>query len=141
MDVKPIGDHLIFHGYIETNDFVDFYKHIDVIVSPNRPFILKPGAFDGFPTGACTEASLNGVLMMVTDPLNLNIHYTSGKDIVIIEPDSDSISDQLMNLYQHQNELIQMAQAGKRTSMSVYSYESQIQPRIAYLEDKTNSIL
>ena len=46
---------------------------MDLIISPNVPFVLASGAFDGFPTACCMEAALSGTAMFVTDELKLEM--------------------------------------------------------------------
>ena len=48
-----------FHGIKNIGELSEFYKDMDIIISPNRSNKLKQGSFDGFPTGTCTEAMLN----------------------------------------------------------------------------------
>ncbi len=125
---------LKYYGMQFNNDLITIYKKIDLIVSPNKPFILKPGAFDGFPTAACSEAALCRVAMMITDPLNLNIHFTNNKDIIIIKPEVEEIIDNALLLLKNPQKLISIATNGEAICKKIYSFQSQIAPRIKMLE-------
>ena len=46
------------------------YRKMDIIISPTRHNVLSEGSFDGFPTGATTEAMINGVVAITTDFFN-----------------------------------------------------------------------
>lgn len=62
------------YGFKDFQFFIDFYKTIDVFVSPNKPFTLG-GNFDGFPLGTSYEAGICGAVVMMTDYLNENEVY------------------------------------------------------------------
>ena len=83
IDVIVLENNITFYGQKTTDFFPDFYSGMDLILSPNRP-ALFPGAFDGFPTGACAEAALSGVALFCTDCLNLNVAFKDREEIVII---------------------------------------------------------
>ncbi|UWG96663.1 hypothetical protein LPY66_17540 [Dehalobacter sp. DCM] len=62
IDVSELGDRIIFYGLRNKSFFPTFYSGIDLIVSPNLPFVLIPGKnYDGFPTGCCIDAALHNV--------------------------------------------------------------------------------
>lgn len=83
--LEGIEDRVKFYGRQPSEFFPEFYARMDGIVSVNRPFILTPGAFDGFPTGACLEAGFHGVANFINDPLGLNPGFKNGKDILLID--------------------------------------------------------
>ena len=67
-----LGERVRFHGKLSTQELAALFATMDVIASPNQPFMPTPGAFDGFPTASCVEASLAGVALVVSDELELN---------------------------------------------------------------------
>jgi glycosyltransferase involved in cell wall biosynthesis len=134
-DVNGITN-IIFHGFIHHNQFKHFFKDKDIILSPNRPFALKDGAFDGFPTASCTEASANGVAMFISDPLDMNIYYKDGIDCVLIENDPSWIMNKLMDYYNDPEKLYKLALNGLQTTKDIYSYNKQIVPRINILKSE-----
>ncbi|MBI9062167.1 MAG: glycosyltransferase family 4 protein [Marinilabiliaceae bacterium] len=127
---------ITFHGFIHHDQFEHFFKDKDIIVSPNRPFALQKGAFDGFPTASCTEASLNGVAMFISDPIDLNILYKNGVDCVLIKNDPNWIAKQIERYYKKPKELYQLALNGQNTTFNIYSTENQLIPRINILKSE-----
>lgn len=73
VDISGLEGKFFFHGPMVSGNLKAFFRQIDLIVSPNLPFTLRPGKFDGFPTGCCVEAGLNGVAVCTTDELKQNI--------------------------------------------------------------------
>ncbi len=67
VDLGAAAALITFYGPRPTCFFPEFYSRMDAILSPNVPFVLAPGAFDGFPTGCCIEAGLCGVPVLCTD--------------------------------------------------------------------------
>ena len=129
-DIAELGDRIKFYGVKTSKWLKEFYKHMDIIISPNRPFILAKGAFDGFPTGSCTEAMINGVLLICTDELKLNTKFENGKDLILIKPQIDDILENIENLYNNPERIIEIASNGKERTKKIYSKENQIRPRI-----------
>jgi glycosyltransferase involved in cell wall biosynthesis len=145
--IEDLKGKITFYGLQKPEWFDQFYLNKDIILSPNIPFTLLEGSFDGFPTASCTEAGLRNVAMFCTDELNLNIKFIHGADIVIIPHESDKIVDILKYYYDHPLELRTIAENGAARIQEVYSDESQILPRIRILEkelqevkDRTRSI-
>jgi len=60
-------------------------------VSPDIPFALSKGAFDGFTTASCVETGLVKVAVFCTDELKLNNHFTDNEELVIIPHDEVDI--------------------------------------------------
>jgi hypothetical protein len=131
------AENVIFHGSKTTAELNSFFETIDVMLSPNRAFVLDKGAFDGFPTGCCVEASLKGVAMIVSDPLSMNInYYQEGREIDIITPSVADAIQRLNHYLQHPDALRSMALAGQQRSRVIFSETFQLQPRMAFLEEK-----
>ncbi len=133
--IDDIEDRITFCGLRSIEWFDEFYLDKDIILSPNIPFTLLKGSFDGFPTASCTDAGLRKVAMFCTDILKLNIKFTDRKDIVIIPHDSDGIVDLIDYYYSHPAELKKIAENGSKKIRDVYSNESQILPRIKIINE------
>jgi glycosyltransferase involved in cell wall biosynthesis len=127
---------LTFYGQRHQDWFDEFYRDKDIILSPNKPFTLLPGTFDGFPTASCTEAGLRKVAIFCTDILMLNMKFTDRKDIVIIQPDVLDIVETIMYYYENPAELRAVAENGFRRIRTVYNFENQISPRIQIIEQE-----
>jgi glycosyltransferase involved in cell wall biosynthesis len=133
-DVAALGNLITFHGVQNGIFFKEFYRQMDIILSPNAPFILALGAFDGFPTGACIEAGLCGVVVVATDCLSQNIFFKDGYDIVIITRDADLISQRIDYLYRNLTELRALSDHGRESFSRVFSFAAQMEPRFRILE-------
>ena len=130
IDVTDIKDKITFYGILMSEELIELYKKMDVIVSPNRPFKLSKGSFDGFPTGACTEAMINGVLLICTDELKLNVKFTDNKNIIIIKPNIEDLMQRVEELYKTPAKIKEIAREGRKRTLEIYSKNSQILPRI-----------
>lgn len=133
IDVSDIRDRMTFYGTRYTEWFPGFYSGMDIIVSPNLPFVLTPGSFDGFPTTSVCEAALCGVAALCTDVLNLNVAFQDRKELVIIPRDIDGICEIVDDYYNNLDELYELAGKGQQAIEKVASYESQIRPRLRLL--------
>ena len=98
IDISSLKSNIKFYGYQNFENLTAIFQEIDIIISPNKPFFLDKGAFDGFPLGTVVEAVLNGVVAMVTDQLNQNEAFEDQKEIVIIESDAIKIEKEIINL-------------------------------------------
>ena len=123
-----------FYGTRDGSFFGEFYRRMDMILSPNAPFLLAPGAFDGFPTGACVEAGLCGVAVVATDCLKQNIAFQDGRDIIIVPRNVDAIIDRIEFFYRNPTQLQTLADSGRKSFEKVFAYSAQIEPRIQLLE-------
>jgi lipopolysaccharide transport system ATP-binding protein len=131
---KRYGGYIAWRGSLTAEELTNFYLSQDVVVSPNRPFILSQGNFDGFPTGACVEASFCGVAMVVSDPLSLNEWYRDGHEIVICSTDPADIAAKVRELVDQPNKRIALANAGRARTQMLFSDRVQLEPRIAAIE-------
>lgn len=115
--------------------FPGFYSGMDIIVSPNLPFVLIPGKnYDGFPTGCCIDAALHNVAVFCTDELNMNEHFEHKEDIFITPPDAGKIADSIMEYYHDPQKLYRMSVYGKEKFRAVFDFEKQMSARVSILE-------
>jgi glycosyltransferase involved in cell wall biosynthesis len=140
IDVSEIEDKMRFYGWRYTDFFPDFYAHMDIILSPNRPFVLSPGSFDGFPTGCCVEAGLCGVAVFCTDPLQQNIKFQDGEEIAIVKPNVREICDQVEHFYHSSEELYKLSSQGQQAFRKVFDLAAQMQPRLDLLSGLLKSV-
>ena len=134
--INGLESKITFHGFQELDWFDNFYVDKDIILSPNIPFVLLKGTFDGFPTTACVEASLRKVAVFCTDELKLNNHFIDNEEIVIIPHDADRIVRIIEAFYKKPDKLRSVAEKGAAKMREVFSYKSQIMPRIQLLESE-----
>lgn len=140
-DVTELKDKITFYGLQKTDWFAGFYKNIDIFCSPNRPFTLLPGGFDGFPTACATEAGLQGAALFVADELNSNANqFTPDKDIVIIRPDPKDLANKISAYIKKPDELRQIGRNGARKIKKLYSLETQMKPRIEIIKTELEKL-
>lgn len=136
IDVASLRDRIEFHGSLEPEQFDGFFREMDIIMSPNISGKIFPGAFDGFPTASCTEAGLRGTAIFATDEFGSgNGRFTDGQDIVLIEYDLAHIVSKVEKYYSHPAELKAVGERGRHRIQDLYSYQSQMVPRIRILRE------
>lgn len=123
-----------FHGSREPDWLRDFYRDKDLILLCNVPFVLQPGAFDGFPTACGSDAMLNEVALFCTDPLHLNAAFEDGRDLVLVPHDTAAIVEKLSWYRANPSALRALARSGRTKAARVYSFEAQLAPRLALLQ-------
>jgi glycosyltransferase involved in cell wall biosynthesis len=138
IDVSSIKDRIVFYGLRNTDFFPEFYSKMEIVLSPNVPFVLAPGAFDGFPTGSCMEAGLCGVAVFCSDPLNQNIAFTDKEEIVIISREPREIAQLISHYYENPDVLYQVAEKGKRAFLKTLDLKTQMAERMKVLEELLN---
>lgn len=139
IDASPLGNRIRWHGTLETSKLRQLLTGIDLVVSPNRPYTLHAGNFDGFPTGGCVEASLSGVAIMATDELALNRDYIDGKDLLLIKPDAASIESKIRELVAEPVRVASIACNGQSLARRLYAPEFQIGQRLDILRQLATS--
>lgn len=133
--VEALDGKITFYGVRQRSWFRDFYADKDVILSPNTPFVLQQGAFDGFPTSSCTDAGLQGVAVFCTDDLGQNICFKDRDEMVIISHDACKIADTIEHYYQHPEEIRTLAERGAAKMQEIYSDGRQLEPRLRILKE------
>lgn len=133
-DVEAIADRITFYGTRPSDFFGPFYSRMDAILSPNRPFVLRPGAFDGFPTGACMEAGLCGVPVICGDPLRLNVSFKNEEEIVLAPPDAEAYAAEVSRLRNEPERWTTLSAATATAFRRAFQEHAQIEPRIALLK-------
>ena len=133
-EVGDFRDRIVFHGAQPTNFFPAFHAGMDLILTPNVPFVLFPGAFDGFPTGASIEAAFCGVPVFCSDILKQNIAFKDGEEIVIINRDVDEICDRISHYRNHYDQLREIGRKGQRAFHRELGLETQMGKRFQIID-------
>ncbi len=134
IDTSALGDRIIFYGLKDHSFFPGFYSGMDIILSPNAPFLLIPGKnYDGFPTGCCIDAGLHNVGVFCTDILNQNAHFEHKRDICIIPLSASDIAANVMEYYHDTEKLYRMSACGQAKFKEVFDFEKQMRERAAVL--------
>lgn len=135
IDVKELGYAVFFYGSKDKRFFPHFFSNMDMIVSPNKPFVLIPGkSYDGFPTGCCIDAALHNVAVFCTDQLQMNEHFEHKKDLFIIKPDADEIAENILAYFNNPDELYRMAARGQTRFREVFDFKKQMEARTSIIE-------
>lgn len=131
IDVEEIKNKIKFYGAMDKNEFDRFYSDKDIIISPNRPNVLAPGAFDGFPTASCTEAGMREVVMVCSDEFGMaKGYYENKKNVVIIKNDVNDIVEKIVWLHKNPEKIKEIAKNTRDKIIDLYSFEKQMKPRI-----------
>ncbi len=109
--------------------FEDFYPRMDVIVSANRPLRGREGPFDGFPTGGCMEAGFRGVLNCIADPLDLNVAFEDGHNILLVDRNAERTAQRLAALFAAPDRLYELARANWKRFHEVFDVNRQLWAR------------
>jgi glycosyltransferase involved in cell wall biosynthesis len=136
IDVSDLGNRITFHGKRNMEWFDEFYRDKDIILSPNIPFMIFEGSFDGFPTGTSVDAGLRKTALFCTDELALNTRFIDGEEIVIVPHDSGQIARIMDHYYKNPEKLRAIAENGCRKIRELYSFEAQMLPRIRVLGEE-----
>ena len=141
IDISGYEDKIKFYGSLPYDDLAGVFRNIDIIVSPNKSDLLSKGAFDGFPLGSVIEAALNGCLVMNTDPNNENFiketgeyHFIPDLEMIIIQPDSDNIIENIEKIILSPKLIKEIAFAGQQKFIKLYNNEAQMKPRLELLK-------
>ena len=125
---------LLFTAMKKFENLEKLFQNFDVLISPNKPFILGNGAFDGFPVGTVVEAALNGVMVIISDDLQQNTTFVNNQEVIIVESNSDRIEKTLISLINNPKVMIEIATTGKLKFQEIYSNKVQMNPRIDILK-------
>ena len=134
IDVHFLQNSLKFHGILNIDDFIKFFNDMDIMISPTRANILHKGAFDGFPTGASSDAMLSGVVLFTTDPLKNNAYFKDKKDLIIVESNTSEIIDKIESLIVDKKIMKKISFNGYIKANHLYSIKKQMVLRNRIIE-------
>lgn len=137
INVTAFKDKITFHGSLNPEQFDGFFQNMDLILSPNISGKIFPGSFDGFPTASCTEAGLRGTAIFAIDEFNssANGRFNDGVDIVLLNYDLEYIANKVEDYYNDPAKLKLIGEQGRNRILDLYSYASQMLPRIKLLRE------
>ncbi|MGX5843485.1 hypothetical protein ACWGTI_22450 [Mesorhizobium sp. ArgA1] len=138
--LESIGDRTMFYGRQPSEFFPEFYAGMDGIVSVNRPFVLTPGAFDGFPTGACLEAGFHGVANFINDPLGLNPGFKDGEDILLIDENLTAAAAKIEAVLRDKDRLANLGLGAYRTFRRVVDIDQQLSLRTELIASELSTL-
>jgi glycosyltransferase involved in cell wall biosynthesis len=136
IQIGELRNRVKFYGHQFTPFFPEFYSRMDIILSPNAPFLFAPGAFDGFPTGCCIEAGLCGSVIFATDELGMNEgRLKDGEEIVIISREPEKIAELIGEYSMDPGRLARLAENGQLAIRRIFALEAQMAPRLRILSE------
>ena len=98
--------------------------------------MLDKGSFDGFPLSV--EAMWFGVPLFCTDELKLNHNYDAGKDLVIIHPDLQDITEKIETFIKKPDLLQQIGTRGQQTVQHYFDINKQQSDRAKFINKYLN---
>ena len=134
IDISEIRDVISFYDYQNSEKLNDIFKNIDVIVSPNKPFILRNGAFDGFPLAVTVEAVLSGVVAIVNDYFCEGTMFKNNEEIIITDGIIETYVEKIKFLFENPKEKNQISELGRKKFIEIYNNDNQMLPRVKILE-------
>ena len=135
MDITEIKERIVFYNALATDGLQHFFATQDIILSPNKAFVLHKGAFDGFPTGSCVEAGLNGVALFISDPLHQNEYFENNKEIVIIPAEEERTVEILENYISSPDKIYHLANYGQLKLEKLFDPDIQLLGRTKLLSE------
>lgn len=129
---NKLSNNFIFHGRLDEGDFHTILNKTHLIISPNAPFKLKDGAFDGFPLASCITAGYFNNAMFMTDYFNESdsIGWVDKIHFCEIPMNSKLISKKIIPYLEDRNLLRNLALGASSKIKEDYSIENQIAKKI-----------
>lgn len=137
LDVSEIKHRIKFYGKMTSAELQEFYNDKDIILSPNISGKIFKGAFDGFPTGSCTEGALRETAIFCTDEFGSNDNlFKEGEEIVIIPYNAPQIADIIQAYFENPEKLRKIGENGAKGVKELYGYDVQLLPRLQLLKNE-----
>lgn len=132
LNENQLKSKITFLGTLTESEFEPHLKEMHIAISPNKPFILNHGAFDGFPLATSVTASLHCLVNLMTDYFNEseNLGLIDGTHYFKIDDDISYIINIINKLHFDRDLMNRVANEGRNKIITLYSFENQITPRI-----------
>ncbi len=129
-----IENRVKFYGHIGEEIFSTFFEDKDILISPNKPNVIAPGAFDGFPLGSSLAGGFNNCVMLLTNELNESPEiFIDGLHYLKIRPTNEDIVDKLLVLKGDKERMKLIATEGKKRISEIYNYKNQNAERLTVI--------
>lgn len=133
IDIEGFEKFFTFYGLKKYEELQPIFLEQDIILSPNRPFILNKGSFDGFPLGTVVEAVFNGAVPIVTDQLKQNTVFKED-EVIIVKPDAKEIVLKIEELISNPKLLNLTSEKAQKRFREIYSNDYQLYKRIDFIK-------
>jgi glycosyltransferase involved in cell wall biosynthesis len=127
-EVEKQKTNIEFTGLLSGKQFKEKLSELDVIVSPVKNK-LNGGDFDGFPTSAVVEASIQGVTMLCSDPLNDSL-YKNGEEIFILNSKAEDYIKTIEYLMNNREYCRKIGLRGKARTLELYDDSFTLAPKL-----------
>lgn len=131
-----LKNNLHHYGSQKSSFFPEFYSKIDIVLSPNRSNVLRPGAFDGFPMAV--EGSFCGSALFISNPENVQTEYKDKKHLVIIQTDVQDIVKKIEYYIHNLDQLYDISKAGQLLTQKIFDINKQKKDRNEFIEKYLN---
>jgi hypothetical protein len=136
LEIKELRNKIIFKGVLNEVAYQKELETTHVLISPNKPNILAPGAFDGFPLSTAVAASLANNVLFLTDHFNES-EKIGFMDTIDYFKLTNSLEDNVIlikKVISNMSLMKEISQNGKNKILNLYNFNNQIQPRIEFLK-------
>lgn len=126
------SNRISFLGKMDEDKLNEFLEFTDCIISPNQPFKLSKGAYDGFPLSVVIAAALNNNLIFSTDYFDegSKIEFQDHIHFIKVDPDPEDILNKFQAIYKNIGLWSNIILNCKSYILDFYSEDKQIIPRI-----------
>lgn len=131
-----LKNNLHHYGSQKSSFFPEFYSKIDIILSPNRSNVLRPGAFDGFPM--VVEGSFCGSALFISNPENAQTEYVDRKHLVIIKNDVQDIVTKIEYYLNNLDKLYKISKTGQILTQKIFDINKQKKDRNEFIQKYLN---
>ena len=136
--IDELKDKITFYGYLQPHQLSRFYSKMDICLSPNRPFKLFQGNFDGFPLAV--EATCFQTVLATTDELNNNQgYYIDGKELIIIRPEINDILSKIEPLLKNTERLYSIGHSGAIKTFDIMNPQKRAKNIIEFLKQNADT--
>lgn len=134
--IKELEDKIEFKGVLNEASYQKELEKTHVLISPNKPNVLAPGAFDGFPLSTAVSAALANNVLFLTDYFNEGekIGFVNSVDYFKLTNSFEDNMALIEKVIVNTNLMKEISQNGKNKTLNLYSFNNQIQPRIEFLK-------
>lgn len=136
LKINHLKDHFNFKGTLNENLFNEELKRTHIIISPNKPFKISSGNFDGFPLATCISACIYKNVLILSDYFNEaeKINLIDGVDFLKFKGNITETVNQIETLRLDFEKMNMIAINGQNKLLNLYDYNNQIVPRIDFIK-------
>ncbi|MBF6652754.1 hypothetical protein C3B47_07585 [Flavobacterium columnare] len=137
LKINDLQNHFDFKGILDEKLFNEELKKTHIIISPNKPFKIAKGSFDGFPLATCISASIYENVLILSDYFNEaeKINLIEGIDFIKFDDNINKVVNEIESLKIDPEKMNTIALNGKNKLLNLYDFNNQIIPRINFIKN------